>query len=55
MITRKQLLNRLRPFIEAGVPVTNYGMALAYLHGIFNRATRVFNKKSTELQLFPDF
>jgi [FeFe] hydrogenase H-cluster maturation GTPase HydF len=55
MITRKQLQNRLRPFIEAGVPVTNYGMALAYLHGIFNRATRVFNKKSIEPQLFPDF
>ncbi len=55
MITRKQLLNRLRPFIEVGVPVTNYGMALAYLHGIFNRATRIFNKKTTELQLFPDF
>ncbi len=55
MITRKQLLNRLRPFIEAGVPVTNYGMALAYLHGIFNRATRAFYKKSIEPQLFPDF
>ena len=55
MITRRQLLNRLRPFTEAGVPVTNYGMALAYLHGIFNRATRVFDKKNTELPLFPDY
>lgn len=45
MISRKQLINRLNPFIEAGIPVTNYGMALAYLHGIFERATRVFGKK----------
>ncbi len=44
MITRKQMHNRLRPFIEAGIPVTNYGMTLAYLHGIFKRATVVFDK-----------
>ncbi|WP_286833929.1 [FeFe] hydrogenase H-cluster maturation GTPase HydF [Proteiniphilum sp. UBA5431] len=44
MITRKQLHNRLKPFIEAGIPVTNYGMTLAYLNGIFKRATVVFDK-----------
>jgi len=44
MITRKQLLNRLRPFIKAGVPVTNYGMTLAYIHGIFDRATKMLNR-----------
>jgi [FeFe] hydrogenase H-cluster maturation GTPase HydF len=45
MISRKQLINRLNPFMKAGIPVTNYGMVLAYLHGIFERATGVFNKK----------
>lgn len=44
MITRKQLINRLKPAIDAGVPVTNYGMAIAYVHGIFNRATEPFTK-----------
>lgn len=44
MVTRKQLLNRLKPFIEAGIPVTNYGMTLAYVNGIFERATKVFRK-----------
>ena len=44
MITRKQLLNRLKPAIEAGIPVTNYGMAIAYVHGIFNRAVAPFLK-----------
>ena len=54
MVTRKQLLNRLQPFINAGIPVTNYGMALAYMHGIFHRATRVFDKRPTDFPLFPD-
>jgi [FeFe] hydrogenase H-cluster maturation GTPase HydF len=44
MITRKQLANRLTPFIEKGIPVTNYGMALAYVNGIFERATRIFRQ-----------
>ena len=42
MITGKQLKNRLQPAIEAGIPVSNYGMAIAYLHGIFNRVTEIF-------------
>ncbi len=44
MITRKQLLNRLKPAIENGVPVTNYGMAIAYVHGIYQRAIAPFRK-----------
>ncbi|MDR2907081.1 MAG: [FeFe] hydrogenase H-cluster maturation GTPase HydF [Bacteroidales bacterium] len=42
MITDKQLHNRLKPFIEKGIPTTNYGMALAWLSGIFERATTIF-------------
>jgi predicted GTPase len=49
MVTRKQLLNRLNPFIKAGVPVTNYGMTLAYMNGIFKRATDVFTQKTGDL------
>jgi len=44
MITRKQLHNRLQPAISAGVPVTNYGMAIAYVQGIYNRAVAPFTK-----------
>ncbi len=44
MVTRKQLLNRLKPFVEAGIPVTNYGMTLAFVNGIFERATAIFQK-----------
>jgi [FeFe] hydrogenase H-cluster maturation GTPase HydF len=48
MITRKQVINRLKPAIEAGIPVTNYGMAIAYVHGIYKRAIAPFAK--TDLQ-----
>jgi [FeFe] hydrogenase H-cluster maturation GTPase HydF len=44
MITRKQIHNRLQTAIKAGVPVTNYGMAIAYVHGIYNRAIAPFVK-----------
>lgn len=44
VITRKQLINRLKPAVEANIPVTNYGMAIAFVHGIYNRAVAPFLK-----------
>ena len=38
MVTARQLQNRLQAVIEAGVPVVNYGMAIAWLTGIYKRA-----------------
>jgi [FeFe] hydrogenase H-cluster maturation GTPase HydF len=46
MITRKQLHNRLSPAIKAGIPVTNYGMAIAYTQGIYKRAIAPFARNS---------
>ena len=42
MITRKQIASRLRPAVEAGIPVTNYGMTIAWLHGIYERSVAPF-------------
>lgn len=42
MITKKQIMNRLRPAIEANIPITNYGMLIAYMNGIFYRSTKIF-------------
>lgn len=44
MFTRKQLLNRLKPYIEAGIPVSNYGLTIAWIHGIYERAIAPFVK-----------
>jgi [FeFe] hydrogenase H-cluster maturation GTPase HydF len=48
MITRKQLINRLKPAVEAGIPVTNYGMAIAFAHGIYNRAVAPFIRQNAD-------
>jgi hypothetical protein len=42
VVTKKQIELRLRPAIEAGIPVSNYGMTIAYVKGIFNRAIQPF-------------
>ncbi|HNX86174.1 MAG TPA: [FeFe] hydrogenase H-cluster maturation GTPase HydF [Bacteroidales bacterium] len=47
MITRRQIISRLKPAVDAGIPVTNYGMAIAYIHGIYNRAIQPFAKEIT--------
>ncbi len=42
MITHRQLVNRLKNAKDHDIPVTNYGMAIAYVHGIFDRAVQPF-------------
>ena len=42
MSTRKQLLNRTNLFVNQGIPISNYGMALAYMNGIFDRVMQPF-------------
>ncbi len=44
VVTQKQLKGRLKPFIERNIPVTNYGMAIAWMNGIFERVTKPFIK-----------
>jgi [FeFe] hydrogenase H-cluster maturation GTPase HydF len=47
MITNRQLAARINHALEMGIPVTNYGMTLAWCMGIYERATEMFtNKKS---------
>ena len=44
VITRRQIMGRLKAAVDAGVPVTNYGMAIAWMHGIYERAVAPFAK-----------
>jgi [FeFe] hydrogenase H-cluster maturation GTPase HydF len=48
MITRKQLIGRIKPAVDAGVPVTNYGMAIAYVQGIYHRAISPFVRQEKD-------
>lgn len=42
VLTKKQITSRLSDAVEADIPVTNYGMAISYIHGIFHRAVAPF-------------
>ncbi|MCK9448539.1 MAG: [FeFe] hydrogenase H-cluster maturation GTPase HydF [Bacteroidales bacterium] len=42
VVTRRQLLNRLKPAVDAQIAVSNYGLAIAYINGIFDRVTAPF-------------
>ncbi|MBR5155038.1 MAG: [Clostridia bacterium] len=46
MINKKAIQNRLEVFEENNIPVTNYGVVLAYLNGILERASEVFIKNN---------
>lgn len=43
--TRKQLLNRLKPAVDQKIAVSNYGMTIAYINGIFDRVIEPFVTK----------
>ncbi len=45
MATRTQILRRLEILKNAGVPVSNYGLTIAWCNGIFERVTEIFRKK----------
>lgn len=42
MLNRREMLSRIMRCKEAGVPVTNYGLAISYCLGIFERALGPF-------------
>lgn len=42
MMTRKTILNRIQLCKEKDVPITNYGITIAYLTGILDRAIEIF-------------
>lgn len=44
MVGGRQLDARVKALLSAGLPVSNYGMALAWCNGIFERAVSVFRK-----------
>lgn len=41
-LNRKEMLNRIDSSLEKGTPIINYGLCIAYLHGIFERALKPF-------------
>jgi [FeFe] hydrogenase H-cluster maturation GTPase HydF len=42
MMNRKEMLTRLRKAQDAGVPITNYGVAISFLQGVISRSLAPF-------------
>jgi len=42
MLNRKEMQNRIRRVVDAGVPIVNYGVFIAYVQGILDRALQPF-------------
>ncbi len=41
-ITRREMLVRMRKAKELGIPITNYGVTISYVHGVLERALSPF-------------
>ena len=48
MINSRSMKNRIEYCKTAGVPIVNYGVAIAYMSGISDRSKKIFYKKITE-------
>lgn len=53
--TSTRIRSRLMPFVQKGIPVSNYGLAIAYMNGIFERATEIFREKEDRILPFGEF
>jgi hypothetical protein len=42
MLTRREMLNRLHDTRKNAVPMTNYGLTIAYLQGVLDRCLTPF-------------
>ena len=42
MLNEKEMQHRIRTAVETQIPITNYGIAIAYMNGILKRSVEVF-------------
>ena len=48
VLTKKQIQGRVSPAVGYNIPISNYGMAIAFMQGIFERAVRPFKIMNCE-------
>jgi [FeFe] hydrogenase H-cluster maturation GTPase HydF len=47
VLTQQQLYNRVSPVAKLNIPISNYGMAIAFMQGIFDRVLQPFKNIKT--------
>ena len=49
MLNEREMKSRVRHAVDSGVPITNYGVAIAHMHGILRRTLSPFPEILREL------
>lgn len=44
MLNEREVTSRMNASLEKGIPFSNYGIAIAYMNGIIDRSTRIFEE-----------
>lgn len=52
MLTEREVLARMKDAKDQGVPITNYGIAIAYMQGILRRTVAMFPHLTAEIEGF---
>lgn len=50
MLNEKEMKHRIQCALNANIPITNYGTAIAYMHGILKRSLEVFPDIAKQLE-----
>ena len=49
-LNEAEMQNRIRRAVDANVPIVNYGIAIAHMHGILKRSVELFKDVVGELE-----
>ena len=50
MLGEREVRYRMKCAIDQGVPITNYGIVIAYMQGILKRSIAIFPALASELE-----
>lgn len=48
MLNEREVVHRMQEAVKQGVPITNYGMAIAYMNGILDRSIQIIKDKDND-------
>ena len=48
MLNEREVVHRMQEAVKQGVPITNYGMAIAYMNGILDRSMQIIKDKDND-------
>lgn len=48
MLNEREVIHRMQEAVKQGVPITNYGMAIAYMNGILDRSMEIIKDKDND-------